>query len=91
MIRVTNALFQLTKLIGKKTINKYKHGIMNGKRQYRTRYMTCTNRRCLFRNKGNFVYNYKLKKFEHASETPVWYDYKYLQNIRRDSLKNVLK
>ena len=53
--------------------------------------MTCTNRRCLLRNKGNFVYNYKLKKFEHASETPMWYDYKYLQNIRKDSLKNVLK
>ena len=64
---------------------------MNGKRQYWTRYMTWTNRRCLFGNKGNFVYKYNLKKFEHKSETSIWYDYKYLQNIRKNSLKNVLK
>ena len=32
---------------------------------YWTRHMTRTNRRHLFKNKGNFVYNYKLKKYEH--------------------------
>ena len=53
--------------------------------------MTWNNRRCLLRNKGHLVYNYKIKKFEHMSETPMWYDYKCLQNIRKGSLKNVLK
>ena len=33
--------------------------------------MTWTNRRHLFKNKGNFVYNYKLKEFEHMSKTPL--------------------
>ena len=91
MIRVINALFLTNKPYWKKTKNKYKHGIMNGKRQYWTRYMTLNNRRCLFRNKGNLIYNYKIKKCEYMSETPMWYDYKCLQNIRKDSLKNVLK
>ena len=53
--------------------------------------MTWTNRRFLFKNKGDFVYNYKLKKFEHMSETQMRYDYEHLQIIRKDSLKNVLK
>ena len=60
---------------------------MNGKRQCWTRYMIWTNRRYLLRNKGNLLYNYKLKKFEQMSETPMWYDYKYSQNIRKDSEK----
>ena len=54
----------------RKTKNKYKHGIINRKRQYWTRYMTWTKDRYLFKNKGNFVYNCKLKKFEHMSKTP---------------------
>ena len=53
--------------------------------------MTWTNTRHLFKNKGNFVYNYKLKKFEHMSETPVRYDYDRLQLIKKDLFKYVLK
>ena len=46
--------------------------------------MTRTNRRHLFKNKGNFVYNYKLKKYEHMSETPMCGDFFYLQSIKKD-------
>ena len=53
--------------------------------------MTWTYRRHLFKNKGNFVYNYKLKKFEHMSKTPMCHDYHYLQTIRKDLLKDVSK
>ena len=53
--------------------------------------MTKTNRRRLFRNKGNFVFNYKLKKYEHLSEKPMRYDFYHLQEIRKGILKNVLK
>ena len=38
---------------------------------YWTRYMLRTNYRHLFKNRGNFVYNYKLKKYEHMSKTPM--------------------
>ena len=46
--------------------------------------MTRTNRRHLFKNKGNFVYNYKLKKYEYMSETPMHGDFFYLQSIKKD-------
>ena len=58
---------------------------------YWTRYMTKTNRRHLFRNKGNFVYNYKLKKYEHMSQTSMRGDFYYLQSIKKDLFKHVLK
>ena len=73
----------------KKTKDKYK--IVKKKRFYWTRYMTWTNRRHLFKNKGNFVYNYKLKKLEHMSKTPTCYDYHYLQTIRKALFKDVSK
>ena len=73
----------------KKTKDKYK--IVKKKRFYWTRYMTWTNRRHLFKNKDNFVYNYKLKKLEHMSKTPTCYDYHYLQTIRKALLKDVSK
>ena len=88
MIRAINALFQLITFIGKKTKDKYK---IQKKRVYWTRYMTWTYRRHLFKNKGNFVYNYKLKKFEHMSKTPMCNDYYYLQAIRKDIFRDVLK
>ena len=75
-------------LYWKKTKGKYK---TQKKRVYWTRYMTWTNRRHLFKNKGNFVYNYKLKKFEHMSKTPICNDYYYLQAIRKDLFRDVLK
>ena len=53
--------------------------------------MTRTNRRHLFRNKGNFVYNYKLKKYEHMSKTPMRGDFQFLQSIRKDLFKHDLR
>ena len=54
------------KLYWTKTKDKYRRiSSRNTKRVYRTRYMTWTNRRDLFKSKSNFVYNCKLKKFEH--------------------------
>ena len=87
MIRAINALFQLITFIGKKTKDKYK---IQKKIVYWARYRTWTSRRHLFKNKGNFVYNYKLKKFEHISKTPS-NDYYYLQAIRKDLFRDVLK
>ena len=58
---------------------------------YCTRYMTRSNCRLLFKNKGKFVYNYKLKKYEHMSETPMRNDFYYLQSIKRGLFKHVLK
>ena len=48
--------------------------------------MARTNCRHLFKNKGNLVYNYKLKKYEHMSETPMLDDFYYLQSIKKDYL-----
>ena len=73
----------------RKTKDKYK-GKVNDK-FYWTRYMTRTNRRHFFRNKGNFVYNYKLKKYEHMSKTPMHYDFKFLKSIRKDLFKHALR
>ena len=53
--------------------------------------MTWINRRHLLKNKSNFVYNYKLKKFEHMSKTLMCHDYHYLQTIRKDLFKDALK
>ena len=73
----------------RETKDKYKRKIND--KFYWTRYMTRTNRRHLLRNKGNFVYNNKLKKYEHMSETPVRGDFYYLQLIRKDLFKHALK
>ena len=53
--------------------------------------MIWTNRRHLFKTKDNFAYKYKLKKFEHMSKTPMCNDYYYLQAIRKDLFRDVLK
>ena len=89
-ILVINALFQLTNDIGKKTKDKYRQriGIWG---IYMTRYMTRTNLRHLFKNKGNFIYNYKLKRFEHMSETPVWGSFYHMQSIKKEIFKHELK
>ena len=44
------------------------------------------NRRYLFRNNGNFAYNYKLKKYEHISQTPMRGDFYYLQSTKKTYL-----
>ena len=53
--------------------------------------MTRTNHRHLFRKKGNFVYNYKLKMYEDMSETPMRGDFYYLQSIKKDLFKHALR
>ena len=52
--------------------------------------MAQTRHRYLFKNKGNFVYNYKLKKFEHVNNTPMHYEFKDTQEFKQDLWKNVL-
>ena len=57
-----------------------------------TRYMTQTRDRYLFKDKGYLVYNYKLKKYEHMNDTPMHYDFKSMQNFKKEYLfKNALK
>ena len=73
----------------RETKDKYKRKIND--KFYWTRYMTRTNRRHLLRNKGNFVYNYKLKKYEHMSQTPMRGDFYYLQSIKKRLWKYALK
>ena len=59
---------------------------------YWTRYLTQTRDRYLFKNKGYFVYNYKLKKYEHMKNTPMHQDFKFMQNFKEEYLfKNALK
>ena len=41
------------------------------------------NRRYLFRNNGNFAYNYKLKKYEHMSQAAMRGEFYYLQSIKK--------
>ena len=57
---------------------------------YWTRYLTQTRFKYLFKNKGNFVYNYKHKRYGHMNETSMHYEFKYIQEIRKDLMKNVL-
>ena len=71
----------------KETKDKYKRI----SKFYWTRYMTRTNHRHSFKNKGNLVYNYKLKKYEHMSQTPMRGDIFYLQSIKKDLSKHALK
>ena len=58
---------------------------------YVTRYMTQTNFRHLFKNKGYLVYNYKLKKYEHLNKTPLHQEYKSMQQFKNEFFfKNAL-
>ena len=70
----------------KETKDKYK-----GRNFYWTRYMTRTNCRHLSKNKGNFIFNDKLKKNEHFFETPMSYGYYRLQEIKKGLFKYALK
>ena len=44
----------------------------------------------IYSKAGNFVYNYKLKKYEHFNNTPMYYEFKDMQEIKRNLWKNVL-
>ena len=70
----------------KETKDKYKR-----RHFYWTRYMTRTNCRHLFKNKGNFIFNYKLKKYEHFSQTPMRHEYYHLKEIKKGIFKYALK
>ena len=48
--------------------------------------MTQTSYRFLFKNKGYFVYNYKLKKYEHMKNTPIHDDFKRIQDFKEGAL-----
>ena len=48
--------------------------------------MTHTRNGFLFKNKGYFVYNYKLKKYEHVNDTPMHRDFKSMQNFKEEYL-----
>ena len=56
---------------------------------YWARYMTQTNSRYLFKNEGNFVYNYKLKKYMQMKHTPMVYDFEDIQKFKRRYLKSI--
>ena len=49
--------------------------------------MTTTNYKHLSKNKVNFLFNYKLEKYEHFSEMPMRYDFYHLQGIRKTCWK----
>ena len=51
--------------------------------------MTHTNSRYLFKNKGNFVYNYKVKKYMHMKHTPMVYDFEDIQKFKQRYLKSI--
>ena len=58
---------------------------------YWTRYMTRTRHRFLFKNTGYYVYNYRLKKYEHMNDTPMNHDFKWMQRFKKEYLfKNAL-
>lgn len=60
---------------------------------YWTRYMTQYRDRFLFKNKGYFVYNHKLKKYEHMNGTPMHHNFKLMQQQFKEEylFKNALK
>ena len=56
---------------------------------YWARHMTQTISRYLFKNKGNFFYNYKLKKYVHMKHTPMVYDFKDIQKFKHRYLRSI--
>ena len=58
---------------------------------YVTRYMTQTKFRHLLKNKGCLIYNYKLQKYEHINKTPLQYEFKSMQQFKKEYFfKNAL-
>ena len=53
--------------------------------------MIQTRFRHLFKNKGKFVYNFKLKKYEQMNKTPMHHEFKYMQEIKKELWQHVLK
>lgn len=53
-------------------------------------FITQTRDSYLFKNKCYFVYNYKLKKYEHMNNTPMHNHFKEMQKFKQHLWKNVL-
>ena len=53
--------------------------------------MTQTRFRYLLKNKGNFADNFKLKKYEHMSATPMHYEFRDIHSMKKDLWKHALK
>lgn len=74
-----NALLQLKNGTGEnQKLNTKKNRFF-----YCTRHLTQTNCRHLFKNKDNFVYIYKTKKYEHINKTLMHNDFQYLLKKRK--------
>ena len=48
--------------------------------------MTQTSHRFLFKNKGNYVYKYRLKKYEHMNDTTRHHNFKWMQQFKKEYL-----
>ena len=44
--------------------------------------------RHLFKNKGNLVFNHKLRKYVHISKTPMKYYFHYTETVKNRALTN---
>ena len=55
---------------------------------YWTRYMTQYGIRHLFINNGNLVFNHKLRKYVHISETPMKYYFHYTETVKNRAFTN---
>ena len=53
--------------------------------------MTQTKDRYLFKSKGNCVYNYSLKNYQHLSDTPMRENFKRFQEDKEKYLKSDTK
>ena len=67
----------------RETKNKYKE-----KGVYWTRYMTVWGIRHILKNKGNLVFNHKLKEYVHISKTPMKGYFHYIETAKNRALKN---
>ena len=85
-IWVINASFQLINVIGKKQRINTKEEFFTGQDIWQEPIADT-----FLKNKSNFVFNYKLKKYKHFSETPMCYDDYRLQKIRKGLFKYALK
>ena len=70
----------------KETKDKYKRRIFTGQDIWQEPIADT-----FLKNKGNFIFNYKLKKYKHFSETPMRYDDYRLQKIKKGLFKYALK
>ena len=51
---------------------------------YVTRHMTQTKFKHLVKNKGYLIYNFKLEKYEHINKTPLYHEFKSMQQFKNE-------